>query len=86
MTDLERSDKRPTFQREPRTRSAAGSKTVKANISRVGSGVSDAKPDAQDVKQAGRQAVGMAQAKPLGLAVGAAALGFLAGMLIPRPR
>jgi gas vesicle protein len=45
--------------------------------------MSEAAPDAQDVKQAGRQAVGVVQENPLGLAVGAAAVGFLAGMLIP---
>jgi len=34
----------------------------------------------------GRQAAGMAQENPLGLAVGAAAVGFVAGMLIPSTR
>lgn len=31
----------------------------------------------------GRQAAGMAQENPLGLAIGATAIGFVAGMLIP---
>ena len=57
--------------------------TVKAKFTGASSSVSEATPDAQDVKQAGRQAVGVAQENPLGLAVGAAAVGFLAGMLIP---
>lgn len=35
------------------------------------------------MKQGTKQAVGMAQENPLGLAIGAAAVGFLAGMLIP---
>jgi gas vesicle protein len=48
--------------------------------------VSDATPDADDVRQAGRQAVGLVQENPLGLAIGAAAVGFLAGMLIPSTR
>ena len=52
----------------------------------VTSQVSDATPDAGDVKQAGRQAVGVVQENPLGLAIGAAAVGFLAGMLVPSTR
>jgi gas vesicle protein len=43
----------------------------------------DATPSGGDVKQGARQAVGLAQENPLGLAVGAVAVGFLAGMLIP---
>src|ERR1700733_952652 len=56
---------------------------VKAKITGAGSQVSDAAPDTEDVKQAGKRAVGVAQANPLGLAIGAAAVGFLAGLLIP---
>ncbi len=52
----------------------------------VTSQVSDAAPDAGDVKHAGRQAVGVVQENPLGLAIGAAAVGFLAGMLVPSTR
>lgn len=48
--------------------------------------VAQSTPDAGDVRQAGRQAVGVAQENPLGLAIGAAAAGFLAGMLIPSTR
>jgi len=59
---------------------------VKAKITGTGSQVSDATPGAQDIQQAGRQAVGVVQENPLGLAVGAAAVGFLAGMLIPSTR
>ncbi|MGN6167195.1 MAG: DUF3618 domain-containing protein [Solirubrobacteraceae bacterium] len=59
---------------------------VKSRITGVGSHVSQATPDADDVKHAGRRAVGVAQENPLGLAVGAAAAGFLAGMLIPSTR
>lgn len=40
-------------------------------------------PDADEVKQQARKAGGIAQANPLGLVAGAAAVGFLAGMLIP---
>ena len=56
---------------------------VRTKITGAGSRVSEATPAAQDVRQAGRQAVGVVQENPLGLAVGAAAVGFLAGMLIP---
>ena len=42
--------------------------------------------DTEQVKHGARQAVGVAQENPLGLAVGAVAVGFLAGMLIPRTR
>jgi len=56
---------------------------AKAKITGTGSQVSDATPGTEDVKQAGKQAVGIAQENPLGLAIGAAAVGFLAGMLIP---
>ena len=43
-------------------------------------------PDADEVKQQARKAVGVAQENPLGLVAGAAAIGFLAGMLIPSSR
>jgi phage tail protein X len=48
--------------------------------------VAGATPSTQDVKRQTRRAVGIAQENPLGLAVGAAAVGFLAGMLIPSTR
>ncbi len=56
---------------------------VKEKISGTGSQISAAAPGTDDVKQAGQRAVGIAQENPLGLAIGAAAVGFLAGMLIP---
>lgn len=49
----------------------------------VGDQLADATPDSRDLRQAGQTAVGIAQSNPLGLAIGAAAVGFLAGMLIP---
>jgi gas vesicle protein len=60
--------------------------TVRSKLTGAAAQVSEATPDTPDVKQAGRQAVGVAQENPLGLAVGAAAVGFLAGMLIPATR
>jgi Protein of unknown function (DUF3618) len=45
--------------------------------------VSGATPDAGDVKQKAGRAKGIAEENPLGLAIGAVAAGFLAGVLIP---
>jgi len=56
---------------------------VKAKISGARSQATEAAPGAEDVKRAGRQAAGVAQENPLGLAIGAAAVGFLGGLLIP---
>jgi gas vesicle protein len=39
-----------------------------------------------DPKQGAQQAVGMAKENPLGLAIGATAVGFVAGLLIPTTR
>jgi gas vesicle protein len=68
-----------------RTKESIGGKVqaVKAKITAAGPQVSDAAPDTEDVKQAGQRAVGVAQENPLGLAIGAAAVGFVAGLLIP---
>jgi hypothetical protein len=46
----------------------------------------DATPSRGEVKQAGRQAVGLAKENPLGLAIGAVAVGFLAGLAVPSTR
>jgi gas vesicle protein len=56
---------------------------VRSKLRGTTSRISSATPDAGDVKDAGRQAVGLVQENPLGLAIGAAAVGFLAGMLVP---
>jgi hypothetical protein len=48
--------------------------------------VSDATPSSGDVKQKTRQAAGMAKENPLGLAIGAVAIGFLAGLAVPSTR
>jgi gas vesicle protein len=47
---------------------------------------SDATPSGGDVKRTARRAAGLAQENPLGLAIGAAALGFLAGLAVPSTR
>jgi gas vesicle protein len=68
-----------------RARDSIGGKVqdVKAKITGAGAQVSGATPGTEDVRQAGRRAAGVAQENPLGLAIGAAAAGFLAGMLMP---
>jgi hypothetical protein len=55
---------------------------VTASVARMG----DATPNGAEVKQSARRAVGLAQENPLGLALGAAALGFLAGLAVPSSR
>jgi gas vesicle protein len=52
----------------------------------VTSKVSGAAPDGQQVKATAKNAAGMAKENPLGLAIGAAAVGFLAGLVIPSTR
>jgi gas vesicle protein len=46
----------------------------------------DATPSRGEVKQAGRRAAGLAKENPLGLAIGAVAVGFLAGLVVPSTR
>ena len=46
----------------------------------------DATPSRGEVKQTTRQAVGLAKENPLGLAIGAVAIGFLAGLAVPSTR
>ena len=51
----------------------------------VVSTVTDAAPDTLDVKDGARK-VGLSRENPLGLAIGGAAVGFLAGLLLPTTR
>ena len=60
--------------------------SVKEKITGAKDSVSSSTPDSGEVKQQAKKAVGMAQENPLGLAVGAVAVGFLAGMLIPETK
>jgi len=48
--------------------------------------IGDATPDTEQVKAGARQAVGVAEENPIGLALGGVAAGFLAGMLLPSSR
>lgn len=56
---------------------------VKERLGTATGKVSDMSPDTGQVKQGTRRAASVAQQNPLGLAVGAMAAGFLAGMLVP---
>jgi ElaB/YqjD/DUF883 family membrane-anchored ribosome-binding protein len=57
--------------------------SVKSTFSGAKDSVSEATPSGDNVKQGARQAVGIAKENPLGLAIGATAVGFVAGLLIP---
>ena len=59
---------------------------VTGTASRTGDTVSDATPNGDQVRQSASRAVGLAQENPLGLAIGAAAIGFLAGLAVPSTR
>jgi hypothetical protein len=63
------------------TASRAGD-TVSGTASRVG----DSTPSRGEVTQQTRRVAGMAKENPLGLAIGAAAIGFLAGLAVPSTR
>lgn len=60
--------------------------SAKERLVGAGQSVGDATPDAEQVKHQARRAKSVAQENPLGLAVGAVAVGFLAGLLIPSTR
>ena len=60
--------------------------SAKDRVVGAGESVGDATPDAAQVKQQARRAKSVAQENPMGLAVGAVAVGFLAGLLIPSTR
>ena len=71
-----------------RTREAISDRveSVKSTFSGAKDSVSESTPSGGDVKQGARQAVGVAKENPLGLAIGATAVGFVAGLLIPSTR
>jgi ElaB/YqjD/DUF883 family membrane-anchored ribosome-binding protein len=52
----------------------------------VAARVRDATPSGEQVKRQARRAAGLAQENPLGLAIGAAAVGFLVGLVVPSTR
>jgi hypothetical protein len=59
---------------------------VSSRMDSVKSKVTGATPESGDVKDGAKRAAGLAQENPLGLAIGAAALGFVGGLLIPSTR
>ena len=59
---------------------------IKSKVGGVMGKANDATPSTGEVKQGAQQAVSVAQENPLGLAIGAVAAGFIAGMLIPSTR
>jgi gas vesicle protein len=60
--------------------------TVKEFFGGTAVTVNERTPSTDDVKQGARQAAGMAKENPLGLALGAVAVGFVGGLLIPTTR
>lgn len=59
---------------------------AKEAVAGTASRAGDATPSTGEVKQQARQVAGMAKQNPLGLAIGAAAIGFLAGLAVPSTR
>jgi gas vesicle protein len=59
---------------------------LKERVTRTGSRAGDATPDGEQIKQGAKQAAGIAQENPLGLALGSVAVGFVAGLLVPSTR
>ena len=59
---------------------------LRSQMAGTGSRIGEATPDGQQVKEGARQAVGVAEENPIGLALGGLAAGFLAGMLLPSTR
>ena len=56
---------------------------VSEKVGDVRAKITGAAPDGGQVKDGAKQAVGVAQQNPIGLALGSVAVGFVAGMLIP---
>jgi len=71
-----------------RVRESISDKTARfrQQMSGTASSISDSTPGTGDVKDGARQAVGVAQENPLGLAIGGVAAGFLIGMALPSTR
>jgi gas vesicle protein len=59
---------------------------LRGQMQGASSRVGDATPDAGQMKEGAKQAVGIAEENPLGLALGGVAAGFLAGMMFPSTR
>jgi uncharacterized protein DUF3618 len=59
---------------------------VSDKVGSVRDKITGATPDGDQMKRGAKQAVGVAQENPIGLAIGSVAVGFLAGMLVPSTR
>jgi ElaB/YqjD/DUF883 family membrane-anchored ribosome-binding protein len=59
---------------------------VSGRVDSVKSKISGATPDGAQVKHGARRTKGMAEENPLGLVIGALAVGFVGGLLIPSTR
>jgi hypothetical protein len=59
---------------------------VTGKVRELASGVSERAPGTEDVRRQSRLAAGIVRDNPLGLAIGAVAAGFLAGLLLPSTR
>jgi ElaB/YqjD/DUF883 family membrane-anchored ribosome-binding protein len=59
---------------------------LKSKVTGVSTRARDRTPGTEDAKQGARRAAGLAQENPLGLALGAVAAGFVAGVLLPSTR
>jgi len=59
---------------------------LRTQMAGTSSRLSKGTPDGEQVKEGARQAVGVAEENPIGLALGGLAAGFLVGMLLPSTR
>ncbi len=57
--------------------------SIRGRVTGAAHSVGESAPSSDDLQHDAHRAVGIAQENPLGLAIGATALGFLAGLLIP---
>ena len=57
--------------------------SIKGTLTGAAHSVSESTPGTDDLQHGAKRAAGVAQQNPMGLAIGAAAVGFLAGMMIP---
>ncbi len=71
-----------------RTKEAVSDKveSIRSRITGASARASEAMPEADDVTRGAKQAVGVVQENPLGLALGSLALGFLAGIALPHTK
>ena len=76
------SDKVETVKSKVSDTATRAKQAVAGTTSRVG----EATPGRGEVTQQTRRAAGLAKENPLGMAVGAAAIGFLAGLVVPSTR